>query len=170
MRGSWQCWLWGSRAEASVELVLQRLSPVAAEADPLELAICLCQGRVPGCAPGGAVTILSRRRKKVTKERATPLSVSPSLRYGATCGARFRRGPRKLASLRFAQTARGPDPPEAVLLGTDRGEWSRTALRAIAALGPAQALEQAQRRHWGRIQSSAGIGVGSRFRAAKLVL
>ena len=42
--------------------------------------------------------------------------------FGATCGARFRRGPRKLASLRFAQTARGPDPPEAVLLGTARGE------------------------------------------------
>ena len=31
---------------------------------------------------------LSLRRKKVTKERATPLSASPALRYGATCGAR----------------------------------------------------------------------------------
>jgi hypothetical protein len=40
---------------------------------------------------------LLRRQEKVTKEKATPLSVSPSLRYGATCGARFRRGPRKLA-------------------------------------------------------------------------
>lgn len=43
---------------------------------------------------------LSRRRKKVTKERATPLSVTPTLRYGATCGARAGRGPRKLASLK----------------------------------------------------------------------
>ena len=56
-----------------------------------------CCGRVPGCAPGGAVTYLLLRQEKVTKEKATPLSVSPSLRYGATCGARFRRGPRKLA-------------------------------------------------------------------------
>ena len=28
------------------------------------------------------------RQKKVTKEKATPLSASPALRYGATCGAR----------------------------------------------------------------------------------
>ena len=63
----------------------------------LFLAACLRQGRVPGCAPGGAVTCLLRRQDKVTKEKATPLSVSPALRCGATCGARFRRGPRKLA-------------------------------------------------------------------------
>ena len=37
-----------------------------------------------------------------------------------------------------AQTARGPHPPEAVLLGTARGEGSQTTLRAIAALGPGQ--------------------------------
>ena len=91
---------------------------------------------------------LLRRLGPVTKEKATPLSVSPSLRYGATCGAPFRRGPRKLASLRCAQTARGPDPPEAVLLGTARGDWAqhpfgpslRSAPRAGAsaahALGP----------------------------------
>jgi hypothetical protein len=45
-------------------------------------------------------TFLLRRQEKGTKEKATPLSVTPSLRYGATCGARFRRGPRKLASLK----------------------------------------------------------------------
>ncbi len=56
------------------------------------LAACLCQGRVPGCAPGGAVTCLLRRQEKVTKEKATPLSVSPSLRYGATCGAPLQAG------------------------------------------------------------------------------
>ena len=83
---------------------------------------------------------LSRRRKKVTKERATPLSVSPSLRFGATCGARFRRGPRKLAwrlkqraaliRLKLCSSAR----PE--------GKGSRAALRAIAALGPGRRGER----------------------------
>ena len=33
---------------------------------------------------------LLRRQKKVTKEKATPLSASPALRAGATCGARER--------------------------------------------------------------------------------
>ncbi len=100
---------------------------------------------------------LSRRRKKVTKERATPLSVSPSLRFGATCGARFRRGPRKLAwrlkqraaliRLKLCSSAR----PE--------GKGSRAALRAIAALGPAR-----------RDERGAFLGAGSRCSAAKLVL
>ena len=36
---------------------------------------------------------LSRRRKKVTKERATLLSVTPTLRAGATCDARSRGAP-----------------------------------------------------------------------------
>ena len=48
---------------------------------------------------------LSLRRKKVTKERATLLSVTPALRSGATCDAHAGRGPRET---RFAQTARGP--------------------------------------------------------------
>jgi hypothetical protein len=63
------------------------------------------------------------------------------------------------AQTRFAQTARGPDPPEAVLLGTARGEGSQTTLRAIAALGSGL-----------RTGRGAGIGVGSRCSAAKLVL
>ena len=48
---------------------------------------CLCCGRRPGVARH-ASNFLSRRRKKVTKERATPLSASPALCAGATCGAR----------------------------------------------------------------------------------
>ena len=128
------------------------------------MAACFCQGRVPGCAPGGAVTCLLRRQGPVTKEKATPLSVSPSLRYGATCGARFRRGPRKLAwrlkqraaliRLKLCSSAR----PE--------GKGSRAALRAIAALGlsvgstrgAGSGPDSAERRHWGRSAT-----VGSRF-------
>ena len=48
---------------------------------------CLCEGRRPGVARH-ASNFLSRRRKKVTKERATLLSATPSLRCGATWGAR----------------------------------------------------------------------------------
>ena len=96
-------------------------------------------------------------REKVTKEKATPLSVSPSLRYGATCGAPFRRGPRKLASLRCAQTARGPDPPEAVLLGTARGEGEPGSPSGHRCARPRR-RQRARRRQWRRIQRSAGIG------------
>ncbi len=102
-------------------------------------AACLRQGRVPGCAPGGAVTVLSRRQRQVTKEKATPLPVSPSLRYGATCGARFRRGPRTLAwrlkqraaliRLKLCSSAR------------TEGIGSSTAFRVIAALGPGHRVE-----------------------------
>ena len=46
-----------------------------------------------------------------------------------------------------AQTARGPDPPGAALLGTPRrgggGQNSRTSTRAIAALGPTSARQTA---------------------------
>ena len=87
---------------------------------------------------------LLRRLGPVTKEKATPLSVSPSLRYGATCGARFRRGPRKLASLRCAQTVHGPDPPEAALLGTARGDGEPASVRAMATLGLAVGARTAQ--------------------------
>ncbi len=63
----------------------------------------------------------SLRRKKVTKKRASPLSASPALRYGAACGARSGRG---LARTRHcvAQTVASPDPPSPALLGADRGE------------------------------------------------
>ena len=102
----------------------------------------------------------SLRRKKVTKERATPLLVSPSLRCGATCGARRKAGS---AQTRFAQTARGLDPLCACApRHGQRGRGSRAAVRAIAALGTGLSKV--------RGADDAGIGVGSRFRAAKLVL
>jgi hypothetical protein len=44
-------------------------------------------------SPRRASSFLSRRRKKGTKERATLLSATPSLRYGATWGARSRGAP-----------------------------------------------------------------------------
>lgn len=47
------------------------------------------------------------RQKKVSKEKATPLSVSPTLRSGATCGARSRGVPRnslRACSAAFGQT------------------------------------------------------------------
>ena len=49
---------------------------------------------------------------------ATPLSASPALRSGATCGARVWRG---LARTRCAQTIASPDPPNPALLGASRG-------------------------------------------------
>ena len=86
----------------------------------------------------------SLRRKKVTKERATPLSVSPSLRFGATCGARRKAGS---AQTRFAQTARGPDPLCACAPRHGQRGWGAKqrfgpSLRAACASAPqaAQAL------------------------------
>ena len=73
-----------------------------------------------GADAAGAVEInfFYTLRKKGTNERATPLSSSPALRYGATCGARIWRG---LARTRFAQTIASPDPPNPALLGASRG-------------------------------------------------
>ena len=77
------------------------------------------------------------RQRKVPKRKATPLSASPALRYGATCGARVWRGLAQLAPLRVAQTHASPDPPNPALLGASRGAPGyRTATRAFAALGP----------------------------------
>ena len=110
-------------------------------------------------------------REKVTKEKATPLSVSPSLRYGATCGARFRRGPRKLAwrlkqraaliRLKLCSSAR----PEG--RGTEQpfGPSLRSAPASAARAAQAVAPDSAERRHWGRSAT-----VGSRCSAAKRVL
>ncbi len=56
-----------------------------------------------GCARRRS-NFLLRRQEKVTKEKATPLSVTPSLRYEATCGARFRRGLAELAPPVLKQT------------------------------------------------------------------
>ena len=98
------------------------------------------------CARRRSHFLLSRQ-KKVTKEKATPLAVSPALRFGATCDARAWGGAAELAARlqRSAQTtaasqstkhglAAQPMPaPRPALLGTARGEVKST--RAIAALG-----------------------------------
>ncbi len=76
------------------------------------------------CARRRSHFLLSRQ-KKVTKEKATPLAVSPALRFGATCDARHGAG--------AACCAAAPAPRPA-LLGTARGAFNKP-LRAIAALG-----------------------------------
>ncbi|TXJ05005.1 MAG: hypothetical protein E6Q29_13850 [Alicycliphilus sp.] len=78
------------------------------------------------------------RQKKVGKEKATLLSVTPPLRYGATCGARawgapwnslracgasFKQ-PRRV-SLRSMGASTPMHTPCAVLLGTARREGGR---------------------------------------------
>ena len=120
------------------------------------LAACLCRGRVPGCAPGGAVTFSCVAKRKSPKRRR-PRCPCPLRCATGQPAVRASGGVR--ANSPAAQTARGPDPPEAVLLGTARGDGSQTTLRAIAALGPGL-----------RTARGAGIGVGPRCSAAKLVL
>ncbi|MET3493088.1 hypothetical protein ABIC90_000121 [Variovorax boronicumulans] len=83
------------------------------------------RGRVSARRP---TYFLLLRQKNVSKEKATLLSATPSLRYGATCGARVSRG---LAQTRCAQTRARPDPRNAALLGAYR----RALGCAIAALG-----------------------------------
>ena len=70
-----------------------------------------------GISPRRASHFLLLRQKKVTKEKATPLSATPSLRYGATCGARVSRGLAELASLKqlralIRETLRSSAQPE----------------------------------------------------------
>ncbi len=97
------------------------------------------------------------RQKKVTKERATLLSATPSLRYGATWGARSRGAPQNSLradalrsnncgeSVHEAWALRRPCPPRALRApGAYRREpANRTSIRAIAALGPACAARGA---------------------------
>src|SRR6185295_14248528 len=54
---------------------------------------------------------------KSTQKKGDPQSGSPALRYGATCGARAKRGPAKLA---FGSDNAGPDPLVSALLGPAR--------------------------------------------------
>ena len=95
-------------------------------------------GSVPLLMPSAGMcprrgTFFSCVAKKRRQKKATPLSASPALRYGATCGARVQRG---LAQTRFAQTIASPDPLAAALLGAYRGDGEQTSTRAVAALGP----------------------------------
>ena len=73
-----------------------------------------------GCP--AASNFLLLRQKKVTKEKATR-SLGPSAALRATCGARFRRGPAKLA---FGSDNAGPDPLVSALLGPARTGQSGT--------------------------------------------
>ncbi|SCX61487.1 hypothetical protein SAMN03159363_2294 [Variovorax sp. EL159] len=97
-------------------------------------ACCLFEfrGRV---SPRRATHFLLLRQKKVSKEKATPLSATPSLRYGAACGARVSRGPQN--SLR--SNSCGPDPRNAALLGAARGEGTPSGhryARPLVSFGP----------------------------------
>ena len=64
---------------------------------------------------------LSLRRKKVTKERATPLSASLRFATGQPAVLASSGVSLELAALRFAQTIASPDPLAAALLGAFRG-------------------------------------------------
>ena len=66
-------------------------------------------------------SFLLLRQKKRTKEKATLVSATPSLRYGATCAARYERALRKLA--RRAQTSVPLFPRSAALLGAATRAW-----------------------------------------------
>ena len=69
----------------------------------------LCLSWPAGGCP--AATYLSFASPKESKQRkGDPTGWGPALRFGQPVLPRQSGGPRKLASLRFAQTARGPDP------------------------------------------------------------
>ena len=61
--------------------------------------LCVCSFAEGGSrdSPRRAPHFLLLRQKKVSKEKATLLCVTPLLRSGATCDAHAVRGPRKLA-------------------------------------------------------------------------
>ena len=112
-------------------------------------------------SPRRASPFLSRRRKKGTKERATLLSATPSLRCGATWGARSRGAPQNslracgaaLKQLRrvSSRSMRAPTrmPPRALRApGAYRREpGERTPTRAIAALRCARPRLRGRKRH-----------------------
>ena len=81
--------------------------------------ICQQAGDCPA-----ASNFLLLHQKKVTKEKATPLSATPfACAAGATCGARSSRG---RARPRCAQTIARPQPSGLPLLGAARRSgWSR---------------------------------------------
>ncbi|PNG59015.1 hypothetical protein CHC07_00740 [Variovorax sp. B4] len=93
----------------------------------------------PGFRPGGRVTFFVSP-KKVTKERR-PHCARPSAALRATCGARSRRGPRKLASLKHARPFfRLKLRSSARAEGIWNGPLLRSATNGLAARG----LEQGQ--------------------------
>ena len=83
-------------------------------------------GRV---SPRRATHFLLLRQKKVSKEKATPLRVTPCFARGNLRCSRFAGS----ARTRFAQTAGSPDPRNAPLLGTRRGGGGQPLLRSATA-------------------------------------
>ena len=94
--------------------------------------------------------------KESKQRKATLLSATPSLCYGAPCGTRFKRGPRKLASLRqraalirlklrsSAQTEGGKEcecgsPYDSFSL------WEKAGMRASGGRAPAGSCLQADK-------------------------
>ena len=144
------------RARSRQRLVLKRLNSAVAEAGSMDWRYAFAKGGCRDVRPAAQYLSLASPRESHQRE-GDPAVRDP---FGATCGARFRRGPRKLASLRCAPTARGPDPPEAVLLGTARGEGEPSSPSGHRCARP-WASERARRKHWRRMQGSAGIGVGA---------
>ena len=125
------------------------------------------------CARRRSNFLLSRQ-EKVTKEKATLLRASPSLRYGATCdarsggataelAARLRRSARTTAVSQFTKCvcpAAHACTPCPALLGTHRREpEKRTSTRAIAALGPVCAARGACARKVGPSAAMARVDV-----------
>lgn len=113
------------------------------------LAACLCEEREPGYAPGGAVTFFRVAERKSPK-KGRPRCPYP-LRFAPGQPAVLASGGVRANSLR--SNKRGPDPPEAALLGTDRGEGCQTAFRHRCARPGVSSAR------------GACIGVGSRFRS-----
>ena len=132
-----------------------------------DVAGCLGSGRRPGVAPAGEVLFFASP-KKSTQKKDDPQSATPSLCEGANLrpgGCGVRRGTRS-ALARAAQTSTAsqstkhgrydahatPQPPRRrrSQQGVDsRTSNSRTATRAIAALGPAFAARGACARETG---------------------
>ena len=120
------------------------------------------------CARRRSHFLLSRQ-KKVTKEKATPLTVSPALRFGATCDARTWGGAAELASFtaftslkqpqrvrsRSAACCAAAPAPRPALLDTARGEVKSP--RAIAALGLDDRVWERACPRWGLCSSDALI-------------
>jgi len=84
-----------SRGLASSPLWGGRMSPIRTGRGEGQLTL---DASLAGMCARRRTYFLLRRQKKVGKEKATPLAVSPSLRCGATCDARGRGAAAELAA------------------------------------------------------------------------
>ncbi len=85
----------------------------------------------PGCAPGRAVTFFCVAKRKSPKKRPPPLP-APSASATGTCGARFRWGLAKLASLKQTPALIHPKLRSSAHLEGDPGYGIGGAQRRIA--------------------------------------